>query len=127
MKVYHFDDVTDCESLEALNNTLMIRHENGSNEFELHGSGEYPFMTIIVKNELACVHFFENEDDCGHYAYCDEKLLEEDGYTTFYIGSATSETEVSNELVIPFSLALMAAQDFFLFLKMTENLKWFEL
>ncbi len=127
MKVFHFGGETDCKSLEDLNNVLSNRYENDANEFELYGSGEYPFMTILVSCEWACVHYFESEDDCGRYAYCDEKLLDEDEYTDFYVGSATSKTEISNKLVIPFSLALIAVQDFFLYSKMSEKIKWFEL
>lgn len=76
MKVFHFGGQTDCENLEELSNILSSRYQNNSNEFELRGSGEYPFMTILVKDELACVHFFENEDDCGHYAYTNEAVLD---------------------------------------------------
>ncbi|HEX7715344.1 MAG TPA: Imm1 family immunity protein [Bacillota bacterium] len=125
MKVVYFDAETDCESIEALNRILASRDENGFNEFELYGSEKCPYLSILVNDNLACVHFFEFEDDCGHYAYCDKELLVEDGYTTFYIGS--TETEISNDLVIPFSLVQVAAQDFFLTSKMSEKLKWFEL
>ncbi|MGD9155142.1 MAG: hypothetical protein PVG90_06545 [Bacillota bacterium] len=127
MKVFHFGGELECESLKDLNCLLTSRYENDANEFELYGSEKYPFMTILVSNEWACVHFFESEDDCGRYAYCDEKAIKDDGYTTFYMGSPTSMTEISNKLVIPFSLALAIAQDFFLFLKISEKTKWFEL
>lgn len=43
------------------------------------------------------------------------------------MGSPTTETEISNQLVVPFSQAFVAAQDYFLYLKMSEKLKWFEL
>lgn len=127
MKVFDFGGKVDCSSLEELNSTLANRHENNINEFELYGDGQYPYLTILVNGQWACVHFFQSEDDCGHYASCDENLLNEDGYTTFYIGLPTAETEISNNLVIPFSLALTIAQDFFLFSKMSEKVKWFEL
>ena len=126
MRVFHFGGETECLNLEALNDVLMKRHENDSNEFELYGDENYPFMTVLVCEDLACVHYFRDEDDCGHYAYCDENKLDEDGYTIFYMGSATSETEISNKLVIPFSLALVAAQEFYLSRKMSEKLNWFE-
>ncbi len=127
MKVFHFGGETDCTNIEELNSVLANKHENNSNEFELRGNEEYPFMTILVKGEWACVHFFENEDDCGHYAYSDKKVLDEDGYTTFYMGSATSETEISNQLVIPFSTAINVAKEFFTTSEMSKCVEWFEL
>ncbi len=127
MKVIHFGGEADCENIEALNSILTSRHENDSNEFQLYGSEEYPYITILVSSDWACIHFFEDEDDCGHYAYYANNLLDEDGYTDFYIGSPTARTEISNKLVIPFSLALVAAEDFFLLLKRSDKMQWFEL
>lgn len=127
MKVFHFGGETNCTTLEELNIILSSRHENNSNEFELRGNKEYPFMTILVKDEWACVHFFENEDDCGHYASSNEKVLDEDGYTVFYMGSTTSETEISNQLVIPFSTSVTVAKEFFTTLEMPKCIEWFEL
>jgi hypothetical protein len=127
MKVFHFGGKTECSNLEDLNSILTNRHENNVNEFELYGDEKYPYLTVLVNDQWACVHYFESEDDCGHYAYCNENLLNEDDYTTFYIGSPTAETEISNNLVIPFSLAIEIAQDFFIHLKMSEKVKWFEL
>lgn len=127
MRLFDFGGETTCESLEELNSILENRHENDSNEFELYGQEQYPFMTILVSGKWACVHFFESEDDCGHYAYCDKNEIEDDEYITFYTGSPTFETEISNTLVIPFSLAQVVAQDFFLFSKMSEKIQWFKL
>lgn len=127
MKVFHFGGETDCKDIEALVSILTSRHENGSNEFQIYSSEGYPYITILVSGKWACVHFFENEDDCGHYAYCDNNLLDENGYTDFYIGSPTAKVEISNKLVIPISLALVAAEEFFLLLKMSDKMKWFEL
>jgi len=130
MKVFHFDGETECKSLGELNDVLNSKHNN-CNEFELRVDDEYPYMTILVNDKWACVHFFQDEEDCGHYAsyiFTNENILNEDDYTTFYMGSSlTSETEISNKLVIPFRLALIAAQDFFLNEKMSEKLEWFEL
>lgn len=125
MKVFCLGAETDCESLEALNRILAIRNEKNCNEFEVYGSEKYPYLAILVNDNLACVHFFESEDNCGYYAYCDEKWLAENGYTIFYINA--TKTEISNDLVIPFSLAQVVAHDFFLTSKMSEKMKWFEL
>jgi len=106
MEVYHFGGKTDCNNIEELIHVLKCRYENDRNEFELYINSfeKFPLLTILVVNELACVHYFEDEEDCGSYVYCDKDSLglDEDAYTTFYSGLPTSETEVSNQLVIHF-------------------------
>ncbi len=92
MRVFDFGGETECKTIEELNELLNKRYENNSNELELYGSENYPFMTILVVDKWACIHFFKDEDDCGHYAFCDENTLDKDGYTIFYTGSATVET-----------------------------------
>ena len=73
----------------------------------------------MIKEELACVHYFKDENDCGHYAYTDNNGLEEE-YVIFNIGSENAESEISKDLVI-------AAIDFFETCEMSKRMKWFEL
>jgi len=127
MQVFDFGGKTECKTVEELNLVLANRYGNDANELELYGDQRFPFITILIRGQNACVHYFESEADCGHYAYVDNNELPNDGYTTFYLGSITSETEVSNDLVIPFSLAQTIAHDFFLHLARSEKAKWFEL
>ncbi|MCP4110788.1 MAG: hypothetical protein GY749_35550, partial [Desulfobacteraceae bacterium] len=127
MKTYHFGGSVKCSSFEELSNVLKIRYENNSNEYEFYGEEKFPFMTMLVKDELACIHVFQSEDDCGHYAYCKDDVLDEEGFTVFYMGSPTAETEVSNKLVIPFSLAIEIVRDFFKNFEMSKSAEWFEL
>jgi len=87
---------------------------------------EYPFLTILIKEELACVHYFKDENDCGHYAYTHNNGLEEE-YVIFNIGSENAESEISKELVIPVEQAYIAAIDFFETCEMSKRMKWFEL
>lgn len=117
----------ECNSFEELMRILQIRYENDSNEFELYSDGPYPFMTILAKNELACVHIFQSDEDPGHYARCDDHVPDREGITVFNSGSPTAQTEVSNELVIPFGLALEVAKDFFENREMSGSVEWFEL
>jgi hypothetical protein len=127
MVVFHFGGKVECNSFDELVRVLLIRFENNSNEYEIYGSEKLPFMTILVKGELACVHIFRSNDDCGSYAYWNGSELDKEGVTVFYMGTPTSETEISNRLVIPFSLAIDVARDFFENLEMSKLVEWFEL
>lgn len=127
MVVIEFGKQQQCNSIISLRKVLMHRSKNNSNDFELRTDREYPFMTILVKDEFACVHFFENEFDCGHYAYVDQLDTKINEYTIFNMGSEDDETEISNNLVIPIKKAYMVAEDFFLTNKMSNKVKWFDL
>lgn len=127
MRVVHCGGTIHCNSLEDLQAVLLHRSENNANDFELYGNNDYPYLTILVHDPWACVHFFASAVDCGRYAYSVEKQLNEDEYTSFWIGSSTEVTEISNHLVIPFSSALVIAQDFFRRLNRSEIVNWFEL
>jgi hypothetical protein len=126
MVVYSFNGKEECKNINELLNVLKQRSKGNSNDFELRTDQEYPFLTILVKDELACVHFFLNEEDCGHYAYTDNKVLNED-YIIFNIGSENSETKISKDLVISVEQAYIIAKDFYEKLEMSKKVKWFEL
>ena len=100
MIVYEFNGKKECNNLIELQEVLKHRSKGNSNEFELRTELEYPFLTILIKEELACVHYFKDENDCGHYAYTHNNGLEEE-YVIFNIGSENAESEISKELVIP--------------------------
>lgn len=126
MTVYEFNGKTKCNNPSELQEVLLHRSKNNSNEFELRTESEYPILTILIKEEFACVHYFENETDCGHYAYVDNNGIEEE-YIIFNIGDENSETEISKNLVIPVEQAYIAAGDFYNTKEKSTKLKWFEL
>lgn len=126
MIVYEFNGKEECKNLSELLNVLKYRSKGNSNEFELRTELEYPFLTMLVKDDLACVHYFKDEDDCGHYACTDDNGIKED-YVVFNMGSENSETEISKDLVISVEQAYVAAIDFYETHEMTNKMKWFEL
>lgn len=127
MKIYDFYGVYDCKNEEDLLKFLSIRSKNLSNEYELRNNLDFPYMTIMVKEDLACVHFFKDENDCGSFAYISENKFDIDGFTTFNIGSEDAETIVSNKMVIPIEKAYIIAKDFFQTNRKSEKINWFEL
>lgn len=126
MIVYSFNGKEECKNKNELLNALKQRSKGNSNEFELRTEKEYPFLTILVKDKWACVHFFEDEEDCGHYAYSDNNELNED-YIVFNMGSENSETEISRDLVISVEQAYTIAADFYEKQEMSNIVNWFEL
>ncbi len=100
MKVYDFYGEYNCNNEEELLKILKIRSKNMSNEFELRNEAEYPFMTIMVKDDFACVHFFKDVNDAGSYAFSIANEQIKDGYITFNIGSEEAETEISNTMIV---------------------------
>lgn len=126
MIVYDFTGKEECNNLNDLLNVLKQRSKGNSNEFELRTEHEYPYLTILVKGDLACVHYFEDEDDCGHYAYTDDNEVKED-YIVFNMGSENSETEISKDLVISVEQAYNVAVDFYEKQEMSNKVNWFEL
>ena len=127
MDVYHFGGKVKCDSFDELKHVLQIKYENNSNEFELYAEDKYPFLTLLVKDRLACIHVFQSDEDCGHYAYCIDDKLAPEGITLFNMGSPTAETEISNKMVIPLSVAIEVVRDFFEKLEMSSSVEWFEL
>lgn len=126
MIIYEFDGKTECHNLNELQEVLKHRSKNNSNEFELRPDLEYPFLTILVKDEYACVHYFKDENDCGHYACVGDNGLE-DEYIIFNMGSEDFKTEISKDLVIPIEQAYIVALDFFYTNEMSTMMQWVEL
>lgn len=126
MVVYEFNGKIECNNLMELQEVLRHRSKKNSNEFELRTESGYPSLTILIKEELACVHYFKDENDCGHYAYTENNGVKEE-YIIFNIGSENSETEISKDLVISVEQAYVAAIDFFNTCEMSKKMKWFEL
>ena len=127
MKIYDFLGQHICDNEEELLQILSTRAKNKSNDFELRHEELYPYVAILVNGDKACVHYFRNENDCGHYAYVEENGLSIDGFTTFHIGSEESETQVSNQLVISVGQAYIAAKAFLRTSKMAPELFWYAL
>ena len=125
MIVYSFNGKKECKNKSELLDALKQRSEGNSNDFELRTEQEYPFLSILVKGDLACVHFFENESDCGHYAYTNDNELKED-FIVFNMGSEEFETEISKDLVIPVEQAYIIAEDFYEKKEMSNKVNWFE-
>lgn len=127
MIIDDFERTHLCKSWSDLRKILCRRNDNGCNEFRIYNKNEYPQLYILVNDNKACVHFFYTQDDCGSYVCCDDIVINKQDVTKFYIGLGTEATEISNELVIPFSKIFIIVKDFYYYLSKSSNVSWFDL
>ena len=123
MIVYEFNGTFECKNLSDLLIVLKHRSSSNSNDFELSTECEYPSLTILIKDDYACVHFFSDENDSGHCACSSEKCTTEN-YVVFNIGSEKDLSEISMDIVISVEQAYEAAKCFFEKHEMSEKIKW---
>ena len=125
MTVYEFNGKFECKNLCELNNVLSHRSSLNSNDFELRPDGEYPYLTILIKDKYACVHFYSDENDCGHVAFADKNNTPE--YVEFNLGSENNKTKISKDIVISLDQAYEIANCFFKEHKMSNKIQWLDL
>jgi len=127
MNIDHFggeEIAADAATLEAV---LGKRYGANANEFWLSGEEPYPAVTILVREQLACVHFFPEDGHPGYLLKGGRSIVEPSGFTTFFTNTPTEEIEVANENIVPFSDAQRIAREFFLTNSMPGSDDWFEL
>jgi hypothetical protein len=118
-------EIIDAHALEA---ALMRRHGEDANEFWLSHSGQrYPGISLLVKGELAALHYFPREEHPGFRAVGSLAGLNPDGMTTFWMSVSGDTIDVLNDAVMPFAFALTAAKEFLTSDGLPESVKWFEL
>jgi hypothetical protein len=122
--------MTPCAMSQALRDiasTLSRRHVGGTNSFWLsHGAELYPAINIMVKGDLAAVHYLPKDQEPGFVSVANVRGPRPDETSIFFIGP-TEKIWVRNDAVVPFSDALKVAQDFSISTTMPNCIQWFEL
>jgi hypothetical protein len=127
MKISHFGGIAKCKTIEAVNAVLNKRYGNNANDFWIsRDNSEYPILTLMVKDDCACVHYFPEDGNPGFVSIGSNVNLENDGATIFYV-TDEEEMSVANNLVIPIKLAMGAANEFFDSPEQPKCIKWFNL
>ncbi len=126
MLITGFNIEKQCESLEELKEALELRNDASANHFTLTSPLSNTSMTIAIKENLACVHFFDNEKNLMYYAFIEDNVLPEENYS-FLLNTQDGETRVSRDLVIPIIQAYVAAIDYYQTSEMSDRVSWFEL
>lgn len=125
MKIRHFGGVEFAACENELTEILTQRYGNDVNEFWItEDDQDNPCLAILVNKELANITYFPDEYSPGAQSVGCCCGLELNGYTVFYTNTPEEEIEISNNLIIPFDLALKAAAEFFHNQKMPRCIDW---
>jgi hypothetical protein len=127
MKLEDFASVVDVRSEEDLETVLRKTYENDANAFWMsHNSSKYPVLSVLVRGELACLHYFPKDRHPGFRSVGEVAQLKRSGTSTFFTRRAEKQ-EVLNDSIVPFSAALTVAKEFFHGDDLPKSIRWFEL
>lgn len=117
-------------SVDELGALLMRRGEDGLNTFILcHDPHGYPALHLFANGELATTYYIRNENDAGFMSIARTPNLDSEGTIRYGIVGGTEGDDVflSNNLVVPFAVALQVAEEFFHQSELPKSIEWLEL
>jgi Immunity protein Imm1 len=107
---------------------MSKRFDEGQSEVVLmHDDREHPFIIIALKDDLAVLHYFTDDESAGFSSIGGKLGLPPDGKTTFKAGGPHTDIEVRNDAIVTSSEALAAAKEFFHSKQLPKSIKWREL
>ena len=129
MKVVEINGSSDADDLDSLETILTKKYRNGYNSFWLsHGSQEYPALSLLVKDDLATLTYIPNDQSAGYRSIGNIPTLKPGYSTSFSISnSPADDVVVLNEAILPFSIALKVAKEFFVSERLPQSVQWLEL
>jgi hypothetical protein len=128
LRVEDFDGLHEANSITALENILMKRHKKEYKSFWLsHGSKKNPSVALLVKGNLAGLHYFPRESHPGFVPAGNIAGLNSGEMTTFYTDNSGEEVQIVNDAIVPFSAAWAVAKEFFVSEGLPRSIKWMEL
>jgi hypothetical protein len=127
MWVEEFEGGVDITTPQDLETALTKRYGDGRNSFWLaHEAGKFPAINIMVRGELAYVHYFPVERHAG-FASVAKVAGPRPNETSIFFLYPTEKVWVLNSALIPFSEALKVAQEFATSNTMPRCIEWFAL
>jgi hypothetical protein len=118
----------EVHSVVELESVLAKRHAGGSNSFWLAVSpGSYPQLAVLVSNNYATLNYLPREQDAGLRSVGGGTDLEPSGSTSFLISSLGDRIPALNDAIVPVSVALDAAKEFFADQHLPMSVNWVEL
>jgi len=113
------------ESAAALDSAMCKQNEKGANEIWLwRNDSRFPALAILTRQNAAYAQYFPG---AGHPGFMSLAESQVDESTIFYAGGAGDEQEISNGNVIPLSVAVVLAQEFFSSQALPQSIEWQEL
>jgi hypothetical protein len=127
MEVDALDGAHSVHSIAQLEQLLGVRFKDHENDFLLTPDlSDYPRLSIMVKGDLAAIHYFPKDGHAGHVAPGGKLNLDPKKMTKFSIGrlDVSDTIYVPNHLIVSFSEALEAATKFFQSQEMPRSIEW---
>ncbi|MFL5244889.1 MAG: hypothetical protein ACJ8FY_22535 [Gemmataceae bacterium] len=124
-----FNQQTTVNTPADLRAILTESREDGANSFWLSHEGKnYPHLALLVKGELATVTYFPKDRDAGYVPVGNLAGLPTGEMTAFSVSQyKADDVFVVNDAVLPVSLAVKIAEEFFHSDALPTGLKWLHL
>lgn len=100
--------ISNCDELKTI---LHKRYNSIYNGIWLSTEPEGASMSILVKDDLAYVHYFPEKDHPGFHSV-GNTVTPKNEMTTFRAETVSQEQPIVNNAIIAFSAAINAATDF---------------
>ncbi len=129
MQVTHFKGERSVSSVEELLRLLDERHD-GRNAFWLTPTtAELPTLSLVVRGEQAYLSFHDESNPAARHSIASKEVrLKAEGTTSVSIGLASDDPiSVPNYAIVPVSVAMTAAREFYESGCCPTNIEWFEL
>ncbi len=114
-------ETLNCYNDNEIEQIIKKYADNPLDDIWISGENEYPCLAILVNEELACIHYFASEKE--HYQSVGNE--ESDDTTKFYAGGEI--VELPSYTVVPLSLAIECAKQFFKSNNRPSRIKWNEI
>jgi hypothetical protein len=128
MRIEDFAGAYEASNTSELERLLQKRYGPGVNSFWLsHDDEKYPSVSLLVKGDLACLHYFPADTHPGFLSIGSVQELKPDEATTFFLNNLDQEQEMPNGSVIQYSKAVEVAKVFFASKELPRSIEWLEL
>jgi hypothetical protein len=128
LTIEDLDGKHEASSLAEFQIVLEARYGPDANSFWISHDGEKnPVISLLVKGNLSCIHYFPYEGHPGFVSVGTVEGLDREGFTTFRFETLEQEEEIWNHHVILASASMSAAKDFFISKELPKSIEWTEL
>jgi hypothetical protein len=128
MRIEDYDAVVDVTRPADIEAALRKRHGAERNAFWLsHGNDKYPAINILVRGDLAYVHYLPKHRHPGFASIGTVPGLSPGRDTNFYPSDSNEMLGILNDGVVRFEDALKVAQEFAISPAPPNSIRWFEL
>lgn len=128
MRIEDFEGAYEASDISELEMVLQKRYGPGVNGFWLsHDNEKYPSVSLLVRGDLACLHYFPADSHPGFLSVGSIQELKPDESTIFFLDNPNQEQEIPNSSVISFYEAVEVAKGFFASKELPGSIEWLEL